>query len=860
MTPTGRHASLGGQLDKRVTALLGALDKLPGMRLGARERLDVIALASRSQLSDDGPSDNISLANQIAALLAKSETQWSLVSAACGDALAAIASENAARELDPITGAVELSRRRVHVEAKPLSPPPPLAWRRYLLSALAALGIAGLAFIAMRPVPPVETPGSAGPEASAPAPATEAAVAPSAAPGAADITESEVEDAARTVDRIAGGRRSVSLWQIAGGLSRAGDVSRMRTTVYKALQRHSGLPTVAPLDLSDGETRRRLVEAVLALEHSARLLPPGISETVSSRVFANAASRAMSQQHEYPSAPDGASPPGWSTLAAALALPLAAFVLWLWRVPERRRRHAEDVLAGGSGRHGARIDASLVDPAPLARERALLRSATRQLDGRAVVPTRDIDVEATIAATIARGGMFTPRVAMRAGTPEYLALILSHGSHDQEAARLSYLVDEIADGTTAASTFRRRGRIERRYLEHDADRAFALPGDRRSTIEDLVAATPGHRLMLLGSGEGLLDAADLEIKPWALGLRQWPVRALATPVPPAEWGRREAQLSLLMQGPLFRATASGLVEMTAYLREKAADEGEIADYVATHSRIWRRDLHRFQIELPHDEERDWRELAAELESYLVKSQNGEAADDRGLRWVRALAVYPVLRWDLTSYLGVRLKAADSTGLSQPLYDEEIAARLGALPWFRHGRIPRWIRRRLIADLGERDRVEVLRAIGELLVSPADVTELRHAIRLPVADPQATAHEEPGGTIASRDAATPLDDLAANDQELLDLVAAAPLETLVRRSGVGWRRRLSGLPRRFALVEWLAASVLVAYVAAAFALVPKPWSGTPQTGAWWPQAILVLGLLLLPYAAWHLRRAFEDGER
>lgn len=838
-----------------MTALFAVLDRLPGMRLGPREQLDIIALAAAARLEGSGDAAVDRLASRIASLLAKSDDQWTVVMQACRDALAARAQSRTSSPPPPPLQPTIVSPRAARFEPTRS----PRFWRTAAAGLVVAIIVSLGVFAVFTDRQPRRADIADTPTGVARSPDTpiESGTSRDRGEGAGPLTLSEIETAQLAIVAAARAEQVATLWQIARGLSQLGNLSRTPLATYKALQRHSGLSTAVPLDLNDIGIRTRLIAAVLAIEHPARRLPDEIVDAVVRRPLPTVVEASSRREAAYPPAPDAASAPGWRLFVAALALPLAAVGIWLWRLPGRRRRNAEDLFASGTGRSGPYVAARDVDPAPLIRQRRLLDAAGRQLDARSLIPTRALDVEATIDATIDRGGIFSPRFALRAECPEYLALILSHGPDDQEAARLSWVVDEMAGGMAGSAIDRRReGRLEKYFLEHDADRVFSAPGEKRIALAELAAARPRHRLLLLGTGEGLLDLADYQIKSWALALRHWPVRALATPVPPAEWGRREAQLSLLMEGPLFRTTTAGLTEMAEYLRQRLGEDGEAADYVAADRRAWRLDPHRFEAELPQDEDRNWAVLSEQLTHYLTR-RGGEdmSGDDRGLRWLRALAVYPVLRWDLTSYLGLRLHAADSLGRMQPLYDEEVATRLSSLPWFRRGHIPKWVRRRLIAGLGEGERLEVVRAIGELLVSPPDAGAIGNSVRLPIAD--AVPSKSAANSSAGR--RRPLDDFAANDGELLALVAAAPLGALVPVRDVSVSGRLSRLVRRFALGEWLTAGILAAYVAAVLALVPKPWAGAAVTGAWWPFAVLAAGLLLLPLAARLLRRALDDRE-
>ncbi|MBN1560824.1 WD40 repeat domain-containing protein [candidate division KSB1 bacterium] len=86
--------------------------------------------------------------------------------------------------------------------------------------------------------------------------------------------------------------------------------------------------------------------------------------------------------------------------------------------------------------------------------------------------------------------------------------------------------------------------------------------------------------------------------------------------------------------------------------------------------------------------------------------------DEGFYWLCACAVYPMLGWDLTIYLGYRL--LDDAG--QKLITEERLLRLARLPWLRYGMMPNWWRLRLIQEMGRQGETAVRKALQDLLES------------------------------------------------------------------------------------------------------------------------------------------------
>lgn len=99
----------------------------------------------------------------------------------------------------------------------------------------------------------------------------------------------------------------------------------------------------------------------------------------------------------------------------------------------------------------------------------------------------------------------------------------------------------------------------------------------------------------------------------------------------------------------------------------------------------------------------------EIEALILEIRKG--AGKSGLQWVAATSVYPELRWPMTlrlrDRLGDRLKRAARL-------DSDLL-RVVQLPWFRSGRMPQWLRARLIrelpAGLSDRIRNVLLEAMG-----------------------------------------------------------------------------------------------------------------------------------------------------
>ena len=224
-------------------------------------------------------------------------------------------------------------------------------------------------------------------------------------------------------------------------------------------------------------------------------------------------------------------------------------------------------------------------------------------------------------------------------------------------------------------------------------------------------------------------------------------------------------------------------------------------------------------------------MRAELDRYL---------DGPGLSWLRALAVYPALRWDLMLYLGMKLKDGDKA-----LFSEARAVRLCRIPWFRQGYMPNWVRERLIAELDPDRRQEISDLIGTLLISGTARGDGIANVRLPIAI-EAGARADTA-TLAKTHR-------AADDAVLLDFLEKQDETAFAAPQSL--TDRLLGARHAFRIRERATGLVATVYALAFLWLLPKPWDGPLQTGAFLPLIVLALGAVAWPLAR---RLALSDAE-
>jgi hypothetical protein len=94
---------------------------------------------------------------------------------------------------------------------------------------------------------------------------------------------------------------------------------------------------------------------------------------------------------------------------------------------------------------------------------------------------------------------------------------------------------------------------------------------------------------------------------------------------------------------------------------------------------------------------------------LTVARLRESLGGAGFLCLCACAIYPEIHWDLTVYLVTEIRrrgGAEET-------PEELLGRLAVLPWFRHARMPNWLRVHLIARLKPQQE----KLIRELIKNP-----------------------------------------------------------------------------------------------------------------------------------------------
>jgi WD40 repeat protein len=364
-----------------------------------------------------------------------------------------------------------------------------------------------------------------------------------------------------------------------------------------------------------------------------------------------------------------------------------------------------------------------------------------------------LDLRATIEKTLRNRGIPSPQYRHTYAPPSYL-LLVDVADQKSPRGRLFYQWAE---------------RLQRERLEveialvrlHEGQPQF-LPvprgesprSDRRWMPLSRIPEPPfGQRLLLVSTGE-LLAGGDGRWRAQAVAARlhRWRQRAMFTPIEPRDWGEREDSIerSEHTADPGFLVLP--LEESALGAWTHLLTTGLLTDIVLSEPQRLPGMLRREKGNdlLDNDRAPDTErleKLIAQLQVYL-----GEL----GFQWLAALAIPPLVRWELTVLLGRDVIARLPTPVDPKKANAILVRhyrRLARLPWLRDEKtMPDWLRLRLLAELSPATQ-QRLRDVVQKLLGRLSPSSRGDGIELELERPP-----EPGARgprRAGRDGADPL---------------------------------------------------------------------------------------------------------
>ena len=396
----------------------------------------------------------------------------------------------------------------------------------------------------------------------------------------------------------------------------------------------------------------------------------------------------------------------WRNIVITL-LPLTAWVVWmlivtflrrafLEKLPSRRLPHLEELRVAGLE--------DLVFATP--RDRRMMVELRR--------PRRttfdNLNIDKTLRETI-RNGSFSPVYEWRRKAPEYLILIDREGQQDGQARLVEELVRRLreSDVHLHAYYFHRDPRMCKSLIDHK---------ERAESLTALGGRFRDHRLLIFTDARGFFDQYRGIPNRWLNQFAPWEDRAILTPEPIDRWSRRE-EILRDRDFILLPISVDGFAGLGQWLNNEyqSAHRGNSSlrfpPLIELRPNRW--------IERIEPEKEDVDRLLDEIKDYL---------DPREWRWFCACAVYPEVTWDLTLFLGHALFGREEEWRNHWM---DSMLRLMRLPWFRHGSMPEWLRRKLDESLDVADARQVRMEIYRLLSTANG--DARNRVALSYAVPQ-----------------------------------------------------------------------------------------------------------------------------
>jgi WD40 repeat protein/uncharacterized protein with von Willebrand factor type A (vWA) domain len=321
-------------------------------------------------------------------------------------------------------------------------------------------------------------------------------------------------------------------------------------------------------------------------------------------------------------------------------------------------------------------------------------------DGEARLMRRPrLDVRATIEHTMRNRGIPAPRYRHTNAPPSYL-LLIDVKNQREPRGRLFYQWAERLQRERLEVEIALVRRLDQAEPQFAPTASGELPSDDRGWMSLARLPVPpfGQRLLLVSDGDVLAD----EEGKWhsnavAARLHRWRERAMFTPTEPRDWSVREEAIERsehtadpgFLVLPLDENALSAWTDLLTTGRLSDITLSEPQRYPAILRRGDTRDLVAESDTAPAPERLE--KLISQLRIYL-----GEL----GFTWLAALAVPPLVRWELTVLLG-RDVVGRLTALSPKEIDAAIARhyrRLAKLPWLQRETMFDWLRLRLLAEL------------------------------------------------------------------------------------------------------------------------------------------------------------------
>lgn len=343
--------------------------------------------------------------------------------------------------------------------------------------------------------------------------------------------------------------------------------------------------------------------------------------------------------------------------ATTTAIPLLAFLFWLWRLLRKALELRRKITPAQERMQQIGFDQASGN---LFRGADVRRLATG-LRRRRFEESDDLAAEATAEATARAAGYFTPVFARRQTEPEYLAILEQKNSRDHQTRLQDELFSRLRDHDVA---------IRRFYFQNDPSVCFDADHQVFS-LSELAARHPSQELWVSCEANKCVNPVTGRMQQWTQALTYWRDRVLLSAL------AVEPMVAIAAEIRAAAPTRGGLESLTS--------DAPAVEHVSSAPEMF----------LEHPE--DWLDptdpgshrfssLSLHLRRYLGWN---------GYLCLQACAIYPEIAWNITASAAAALVPEDEI--------ETVLERISMLPWMRHGFMPEWFRIGLVKTLGSNEQ-------------------------------------------------------------------------------------------------------------------------------------------------------------
>lgn len=252
---------------------------------------------------------------------------------------------------------------------------------------------------------------------------------------------------------------------------------------------------------------------------------------------------------------------------ALTAIPFLIFLLWLFNRWKKRimwLSHAPVERALTERQYADNANDNLFSNL---FQNADFQNAGRRLHRYREENTNDLDIQKTVLKTVAAAGYFTPVYRKRKFSPDYLFLIEQKDRNDHMARMVDVAITRFRDKNIHVERYYYRTDL-RRLVHDDEERTVA-------NLEDLSEKLQNHRMVIVGTADGLFHPLTGEIRSWADVFNHWETRTLLSARPLNEW-TEDHEIRLLESGfSLATASVKGISAFAKGVSSAEIDRGGV---------------------------------------------------------------------------------------------------------------------------------------------------------------------------------------------------------------------------------------------------------------------------------------------